>query len=90
MQGQEPDGLSLAVLRTTLAAASQWAFAADAVLRDGVGRAFHQRRRAGCAPEGDLEDFCGFGSEDVLCVPRRGRREYFARRADHLWVSSAV
>lgn len=31
--------------------------AADAVLRDGVGRAFHQRRRARCAPEGDLEDF---------------------------------
>ena len=27
MQGQEPDGLSLAALRTTLAAASQWAFA---------------------------------------------------------------
>ena len=31
--------------------------AADAVLRDGVGRAFHQRRRARCAPEGDLVDF---------------------------------
>ena len=27
MQGQEPDELSLAALRTTLAAASQWAFA---------------------------------------------------------------
>ena len=27
MQGQEPDGLSLTALRTTLAAASQWAFA---------------------------------------------------------------
>ena len=27
MQGQEPDGRSLAALRTTLAAASQWAFA---------------------------------------------------------------
>ena len=27
MQGQEPDGLSLAALRTTLAATSQWAFA---------------------------------------------------------------
>ena len=27
MLGQEPDGLSLAALRTTLAAASQWAFA---------------------------------------------------------------
>ena len=27
MQGQDPDGLSLAALRTTLAAASQWAFA---------------------------------------------------------------
>ena len=27
MQGQEPDGRSLAALRTTLSAASQWAFA---------------------------------------------------------------
>ena len=27
MQGQEPDGLSLPALRTTLATASQWAFA---------------------------------------------------------------
>ena len=27
MQGQEPDGLSLAALRTTLAATSPWAFA---------------------------------------------------------------
>ena len=41
--------------------------AADAVLRDGVGRVFHRRRRAGCAPEGDLEDFFegGRGRQDV-------------------------
>ena len=32
MQGQDPDGLSLAALRTTLAAASQWAFAQSIVL----------------------------------------------------------
>ena len=31
--------------------------AADPARRHGVGRALHQRRRAGRAPEGDLEDF---------------------------------